>query len=171
MQKMKMRSPTKRNAALNGRDYVSFKNASRAEEIALYYGFTPIELPTVSKADLAQAKDLYETEKPRSLPDENECYLDICPEEKISTLRTYFENNMLSQPQPVSLFAEGHFPTNPSKKNGSEECRYELEMLGSSKSIAEATLIKVSLEILREAGFQNLYIDINSIGDRDSIAR
>ncbi len=156
----------------NRRDYVLFKNASRAEEIALYYGFKPTDIPLITKDDLAQAKHLAESEsKPRSIPEGNQCYFDICPEEKIALLRLYFEKNMQSLPQPVCLFLEGHFGTNPSKKHAHEESRYTLEMLGTSKSIAEATLIKTAVEILRAEGFENLYLDINSIGDRDSIVR
>lgn len=151
---------------------VSFKNASRAEELAIYYGFTPSELPKVTKEDLALAKNIYESDRPKSLPEENQCYFEVCAEEKIALLRSYFEKNMQSLPQPVSLFFEGRFDTHPHGKKGQgEEARFELEILGTTKSIAEATLIKTSMEILKEAGFENLYIDINSIGDKDSISR
>ncbi len=97
-----------------GSNFLSFKNASAAEEIAIYYGFTPIDVPVVRKEDMFQAKEIHEGEmRPRSVPAENECYFDVCPEEKVAILRTYFEKNMHALPQPVCLFFEGHFDSNP----------------------------------------------------------
>ncbi len=165
----------KKNSAkkIQKENLVSYKNVSRAEELAIYYGFTPAELPRVTKEDLSLARDIYETgDRQKRLPEENQCYFDVCAEEKIAILRHYFEKNMQALPQPVCLFFEGRFDTHPHGKKGqNEEARYELEILGTTRSIAEATLIKATMEILKEAGFENLYIDINSIGDKDSISR
>ena len=46
-----------------------------------------------------------------------------------------------------------------------------LEIIGTGKSIAEAILIKAAREILREYGYENTAVEINSIGDKDSVAR
>jgi histidyl-tRNA synthetase len=43
--------------------------------------------------------------------------------------------------------------------------------LGTNKSIAEALLIKASMAILADAGETDLHVEINSIGDKESIAR
>ena len=40
-----------------------------------------------------------------------------------------------------------------------------------NKSIAEAILIQTSLAILREEGYKNLFVEINSVGDKESLAR
>jgi histidyl-tRNA synthetase len=57
------------------------------------------------------------------------------------------------------------------KKSGDKMIRCGLEAIGTSKSVTEATLIKVSLEILKEAGYENLFVEINSLGDKESLAR
>ncbi len=59
---------------------------------------------------------------------------------------------------------------NSIKKSG--YYRYaDLEIIGSSGSIAEATLIQTARAILIEEGYTDTSVEINSIGDRDSIAR
>ncbi|OHA17552.1 MAG: hypothetical protein A2836_03570 [Candidatus Taylorbacteria bacterium RIFCSPHIGHO2_01_FULL_45_63] len=169
-------STEKKSAGKNSKrkapEFITYQNASRAEEAALYYGFSPITIPTVTKDDLSRVREMIEAEsKPRQLPEGEECFLSICPEEKVALIRTYEEKELYREPQPVMLFFAGHFSTNPSRKNASKEKRYGLEILGTTKSIAEAILIKTTIEILKEEGFENLYIDINSIGDKESVMR
>jgi histidyl-tRNA synthetase len=45
--------------------------------------------------------------------------------------------------------------------------QFDLDSLGSDKSIMDALVIKTGMSILEEAGAQNLSIDINSIGDKE----
>ena len=45
---------------------------------------------------------------------------------------------------------------------------FGLEILGCAKAISEATIIQAALAILREQGFNDLYVNINSLGDRES---
>jgi histidyl-tRNA synthetase len=54
---------------------------------------------------------------------------------------------------------------------GKDAVLFALEIIGVSKSIAEALLFKVTTTILNELGFANLSADINSLGDRESIVR
>jgi histidyl-tRNA synthetase len=82
----------------------------------------------------------------------------------------YQEENMHSLSQPVLLYFKE--PFKGSLKKGSDYNRYcDLEVIGNSKSIAEATLIQTAKMILAEEGYKNIGVEINSIGDKDSIAR
>ncbi|MCR4311122.1 MAG: His/Gly/Thr/Pro-type tRNA ligase C-terminal domain-containing protein, partial [Candidatus Taylorbacteria bacterium] len=87
-------------------------------------------------------------------------------------VRMYQEKNWESMPQPVMCYFgtpiihEGSTESLPTK-----ERRISLEILGAQKSIAEALLIKTSVEILKGEGFENLSIHLNSVGDRETIAR
>ncbi|KKU70477.1 MAG: Histidine-tRNA ligase [Parcubacteria group bacterium GW2011_GWA2_47_21] len=143
---------------------IRLKNASVAEEVALYYGFKPARAPAVNRDDLHQAKILRAGE--RRLVDEKTIV--IRPEEQIAILRLYEENNWHKEPQPIFLFFEGKFPGAAEHKNPRTFRRVRLDILGSSKSVCEAIIIKTAIEILIEEGFENLYVDINSIGDKES---
>jgi histidyl-tRNA synthetase len=46
-----------------------------------------------------------------------------------------------------------------------------LEVLGTDRSIAEALLIKTAVSILKDNGYKDFTIEINSIGDKESISK
>jgi histidyl-tRNA synthetase len=90
---------------------------------------------------------------------------------------------MWEWPQPVMLYFKSAFK-NPFggalKKNREgkdakpmkDPRRFaDLEIIGNQKSIAEATLLQTAFTILGEAGYTNLCVDINSIGDRECMQR
>lgn len=51
------------------------------------------------------------------------------------------------------------------------ELVFGLEIIGSTKPIAEAITIRTALTILEELGFENLSVHVNGIGDKESSAR
>jgi len=108
--------------------------------IASHFGFSPIDAPRVSQKDI----DITEDCGPSAA-------------EKAAFLRVYIERNMSAQPHPLAL----------SWKRGRD---YSLELVGFPAGVAEAKLIRASLSILTEEGHKNLVVEINSIGDKDSIA-
>lgn len=150
--------------------YISYENLDKIGEIPMYYGFVPHQSPDIKKVDLDNAKSLLEgdfiedyDEKKESLP--------LHVEEKIALLRKYSEENMQNLSQPVMLYFKEPFKGSI-KRSSSTYHRYcDLEVLGNSKSIAEATLIQTAKTILAEEGYKNICIEINSIGDKDSINR
>jgi histidyl-tRNA synthetase len=144
-----------------------FHNASLAEEVALYYGFTPITAPTLSRDDLQKGKNFRLNRK--KTPSEKST-ISISPEEKIALLKIYEEKGWSREPGPAIIFIDGQFPGNPNYlPPGVKTCH--LDIIGSGKPIAEAIVIKTAMEILSEEGFKDLYVDINSIGDKESVGR
>lgn len=147
-----------------------YKNLDIPAEVALYYGFTPINPPVVNRDDLKKARQITDPElrgkKESDLP------FRFSLEEKVALLRYYNEKKMESLPQPVMLYLgksmDGEVKT---PKGGDKERSVLLEILGTNKSIAEALLIKTSLEILKEESYSDLSIHLNSIGDRDTVSR
>ena len=117
-------------------------------EIALDYGFSVVISPHITSDDISKAKGL------KSFDYYNDA------EEKVSLVRFFDENKIGSETPPAML----HF-----KKPGKEV--YGFEIMGSNRSTSEALLIKTALAILSDLGYKNLYIDVNSIGDRESISR
>ncbi len=147
--------------------FMACENLDKIGEVAVYYGFMPMKSPSVIKADLDAVKDLIEGDY---IDDETEDHghLPLHAEEKIAVIRTYTEQNMQALPQPVMIYFKD--PCKNSKK--SEYPRYaDLEILGTAGPIAEATLIQTARAMLAEEGYTNTSVEINSIGDRDSIVR
>jgi histidyl-tRNA synthetase len=150
--------------------YVSYEHLDKIGEVAVYYGFTPYQSPDIKKSDLDMAKSLLDGDSINN-EEESNIRLPLHVEEKISLIRMFNEKNMQSQLQPLMFYFKE--PFKGSLKKGSQIFhRYcDLEILGNSKSIAEAILIQTAKSILKEEGFDNICVEINSIGDRDSINR
>ncbi len=70
---------------------------------------------------------------------------------------------MVSLPQPVMLLHESESVKERAKHT------VNLEIIGTSRPIAEAMLIKSAISILKDNGHSNFLIEINSIGDKESI--
>lgn len=147
--------------------FIACDNLDKIGEIPVYYGFTPTKSVAITKTDMDYTKDILESD---SIDDETEYHgrLPLHVEEKAALLRTYNEQNMHTLLQPVMLYFKD--PSRGSKK--STYHRYaDLEILGPSGSIAEATLIHVARLMLSEEGYKDTVVEINSTGDRDSIAK
>jgi histidyl-tRNA synthetase len=148
--------------------FISYENLDKIGETSIYYGFTPMKSPSITKSDLDIAKDIMEGD---NIDDETEKHgrLPLHVEEKVALIRSYHELGWYSQAQPVMLYFKDAFRGSV-KKSGYH--RYaDLEIIGQSGSIAEATLIQTTRAILAEEGYTETAVEINSIGDRDSIAR
>ncbi len=135
----------------------------KASEVASYYGFSLIETPTINKGDIQKIKSLLQDETPH-LPRRQAgrgCYFADLPEKMVAVLRFYEEKNMANLPQPVMLCS----------RNRPDGKYLNLEILGCAKAISEATIIQTALAILREQGYRDLYVNINSLGERESANR
>ena len=137
------------------------RHIERPAEVAFYFGFTEISSPSIEKKD----KDSIKWGKRGELNSEKK--EDIYKaEEKARILRLYFED-MKAFPQHYFLFYRKPLSGGSLKKRTSNyECG--LDIIGSSKAVAEALVIQAALSILSEEGFVDLEIIINSIGDKGS---
>jgi histidyl-tRNA synthetase len=145
--------------------FLDLKNIDKSTEAAVYYGFMPIEMPIIEKEDKDKTKTIKEGE-PITIIGSNE-KIENTIEEKSALLRTYFNTNMAIMPQPVMVTYNGFINDGPERNQGKNR-KIGLEIIGSSKSIAEVILIKTALAILEDNGFKNLQVEINSIGDKES---
>ncbi len=145
---------------------------TKALEVALYYGFSPQPPPTISRNDIELSRKSLQSE-PRWVPagEDGTSFLCESVEEKVAIMRTYRDRGMAAWPQPVMLAFDGPIRGARGDKQSTRDFHFHLEIIGTSKSIAEAILAKASYDILREEGFNDLYIDINTVGDKDSAAR
>jgi len=158
----------KQKKATKESKFLDLKNIDKATEAAVYYGFMPIETPKIDKEDKDKTKILKDGE-PIIKIGSNEEIKNIA-EEKATLLRTYFNTNMAIMPQPVMITYNGFINENNERHAGKHR-KLGLEIIGSDKSIAEAILIKTALAVLEDNGLKNLYVEINSIGDKESSSR
>jgi histidyl-tRNA synthetase len=160
---------------ISGDEYWRQKGAiEKAEDVALYYGFSPLEIPMVEytsnyvrgvgeQTDVV-AKELF------AMKTKGGDNISLRPEFTAGVMRAYIENGWGSMPQPIMVYNFGPVfrHDKPQKGRYREFKQFNLEMLGTDKSIADAMVIKTSVAILEEMGIQNVIVEINSIGDKES---
>lgn len=129
----------------------------RALWVGAHFGFSPIMSPKVTPADVEAVKDCFDDE---ALTDEEKKLFD--PSEKAAFLRMYQEHGMNAHPHPLAVCYK-----KAGIKKGSE---YVYEMIGFGNGTAEALLIRTALSVLTEEGYQSLTVELNSMGDKESIA-
>ncbi|MBI5799060.1 MAG: histidine--tRNA ligase [Candidatus Yonathbacteria bacterium] len=144
----------------------------KASEIALYYGFRPIETPILEReavftSSLGVGTDIRDKEM-YTLKTKGGDHLVMRPEGTAGIMRAYIENGMQALPQPVMFYNYGPYfrHERPQKGRLRELRQFGIEILGTPKSIADALVIRTMTLILDEAGFKNISVEINSIGDK-----
>lgn len=155
-------------------EYYSFQGFfEKAQEVAVYYGFKPIETPILEHTEvftsgIGEGTDIVDKEM-YTLKTKGGDHLALKPEHTASLMRSYIEKGMQNLPQPVMFYQYGPVfrHDNPQRGRYREFYQFDLDSLGSDKSIMDALVIKVGMSILEEAGAQNLSVDINSIGDKE----
>ena len=145
----------------------------KAQEVAVYYGFKPLDTPCLEKEELfvrgvGENTDIIDKEiyNFKTKGGDKVC---LRPEWTASVMRSYLENGMMNLPQPVMLYSYGNVwrHDNPQKGRLREIKQFNLEIIGSEKSICEAIVIQTSVNILKEYGLKDIVVDINSLGNKD----
>lgn len=160
---------------LTGELYYQYQGMfEKAQEVAMYYGFAPIETPTLERLDVftsahAEGTDIIDKEM-YAFSVKGSDKVAMRPEYTASIMRAYMENGMQNLPQPVMLYSYGPLfrHENPQKGRLREFRQFDLEIIGTQKSIADALVIRTLYDILEEFGFKDLVVDINSMGDKET---
>lgn len=132
--------------------------------VSMYYGFTPVKAPEVSKDDATRARPI----ALRSLPEHPSRPL-FTPEEKVALVRSYLDNGLHALPQPVMLHYKR--PFGATGRKNPRETHLGLDIIGAPHPTAEALVIQTACAILSDEGFGPLVVELNSVGDKDSMAR
>ena len=145
----------------------------KAQEIAVYYGFNPIDTPIaeheeVFTSSIGIGTDIIDKEM-YVLKTKGGDHLALRPEHTAGLMRSYIEHGMQTLPQPVLFYNYGPVfrHDNPQKGRYRQFWQFDMDAIGSEKSILDALVIKTAWTILEEAGAPNLSVDINSIGDKE----
>lgn len=162
---------------IRNENYYQFQGMfEKAQEISEYYGFKPIETPTIERASIyekaiGENTDIVEKEMYRFSIKGSDAVA-LRPEYTAGIVRAYIEGGMVAEPQPVMLYSYG--PTfrheKPQLGRYREFRQFNLEILGSDKAIADALVIKTVYDILSDYGFKDIIVDINSMGDLENRA-
>ncbi|MEK7564293.1 MAG: histidine--tRNA ligase [Patescibacteria group bacterium] len=159
---------------LMNEEYYAFQGFfEKAQEIAVYYGFKPISTHLIENEEIfttsiGEGTDIIDKEMYR-LKTKSDEHLALLPEHTAPSMRAYIEHGMQSMPQPVMLYHYGPVFRHDKPQRGRyrQFWQFDVDSLGSEKSIMDATIIKMCMIILEEAGASNLSIDVNSIGDKE----
>jgi len=145
----------------------------KASEIALYYGFQPIQTPLIEREEaflrtVGEYTDIVQKET-YTFRTKGGDRLILRPEGTAGVMRAYIEHGMHTLPQPVMLFYYGPFfrHENPQRGRQRQFQQFGIEVLGIDKSVADAITIRVLLTILEEAGLKDIIVEINSLGDKE----
>jgi histidyl-tRNA synthetase len=157
-----------------GDEYYAYQGFfEKAAEVAIYYGFTPIDTPMLEQESLfsassGESSDIVSKEM-YTLRTKGGDQLALRPEVTAPIMRAYLENGLQSLPQPVMLYFYGPVFRHDKPQRGRyrQFWQFDLESIGTAKSIADAMIIKLTLLILEEAGLKDLVVEINSIGDKE----
>ncbi len=171
-----LRSP-KGTRDIIGEEFYAYQGLfEKIQEVAVYYGFQPIQTPILEAEDVflrgvGEHTDIAEKEM-YNLKTKGGDHLVMRPEGTAAIMRAYMEHGMGSLPQPVMLYNYGSFfrHENPQKGRLREFRQFGFEILGTGKSIADAIVIRTIIDALEEIGLTNLCVEINSIGDAESRA-
>lgn len=158
-----------------GDEYYKYQGFfEKASEVAIYYGFQPIEVPVLEREEVFLSTNSEDTDlvgkEMYTLKTKSGDKLALRPELTAPVMRAYLEHGMQSQPQPVKFYYYGSAfrHDNPQRGRYREFKQFGMEMIGAQKSIGDAMIIYLTAMILKESGLTNIMIDINSIGDKES---
>jgi len=145
----------------------------KAQEVAIYYGFKPIDTPLLEHEEIfttsiGEGTDIVDKEM-YTLKTKGGDHLALRPEHTAPLMRAYIEQGMQTMPQPVMFYQYGPVFRHDKPQRGRyrQFWQFDLDALGNEKSIMDALVIKAGMTILEEAGASNLSVEINSIGDKE----
>ena len=144
---------------------------THAFDLANTFGFKRIDTPTFESTDLFLRGIGLETDivtkETYSFTDRGENNITLQPEGTASVCRSYIENGMFNQAQPIKLY---YFTSifryeRPQSGRLREHHQFGIETIGSHDPELDAEIISFAWTLLKKIGLTNVDLSINSIGD------
>jgi histidyl-tRNA synthetase len=149
--------------------YLKIKNLMT--DFSLVNGFKYLETPVIEDIkvftlSLGQTSDVVEKEMFILKGKEKGINYVLRPEGTAAVVRAYFENGMISWPQPVSLFyiAKMYRKERPQHGRFREHTQWGLEILNTEDAFADFFVIFSFYMFLNQIKIKNLNIKLNSLG-------
>ncbi|MEK7664801.1 MAG: histidine--tRNA ligase [Patescibacteria group bacterium] len=173
MNKLKIQSLTGMHDILP-EDQPYFQKVQKSvENITGYYGFQKIDTPILEQAEVflkgtGTGTDIIEKEM-YTFRTKGGDLVALRPEYTSSIARSYIEHGMHNLPQPVKLWYYGPCFRHERPQAGRYRQFYQFgfEALGEKNPSIDGQVIQMSYDILKDLGFKNLMIEVNSIGDTE----
>ena len=155
-------------------DQVYFKKFNKSiEGVSHYYGFNRIDVPVLEQAEVfikgtGQGTDIVEKEM-YSFRTKGGDLVSLRPEFTPGIVRSYIEHGMYNLPQPVKLWTSGPCFRHERPQAGRyrQFTQFSLEVLGDKSPSIDGQIIQMSFDILKDLGFKDINIEVNSIGDQE----
>jgi len=155
-------------------DQVYFRRIQKVvESVTGSYTFEKIETPILEFTEIFQkavgedtdivGKEMY-TFRTRGGD-----MVSLRPEGTSAVMRSYLEHGMHNLPQPVKLWYIGPFfrYERPQAGRFRQFHQFGFEAIGEANPSIDSQIIQMSYDTLKELGFKNLTIQVNSIGDSE----
>jgi histidyl-tRNA synthetase len=144
-----------------------------AADLTARYGYRPIETPLFEQAavferGIGEVTDVIEKElfllAPREEDGERWA---LRPEPTAGIVRAYVQHGMKTWPQPVKLTMIGPMfrYDRPQAGRYRQFWQFDVEAIGEVGPAVDAEIIELAARFYREAGLENVVIQLNSIGD------
>ncbi len=139
----------------------------KARKILLRYGYGFITTPTFEATELfvrsvGEATDIVEKEM-YTFTDRGGRSLTLRPEGTAGVVRAYLENHMIP-PVKLAYYENVFRAERPQKGRLREFWQIGVEFIGAGDPLADAETIELGLTLLKEFGFKELKLELNSIG-------
>lgn len=155
-------------------DQIYFKRILKVvESVANSYTFEKIETPILEFAEVFEkavgddtdivGKEMY------TFRTKGNDLVALRPEGTAPVMRSYLEHGMHNLPQPVKLWYQGPFfrYERPQAGRFRQFHQFGFEAIGDQSPSIDGQIIQMSYDVLKELGFKNLTIQVNSIGDSE----
>jgi len=133
-----------------------------------FYGYSKIETPIIEYTELVlggMLKAESENKKQFFLVDKNgEKSIIMRPELISGIVRSYFENKMQNQNQPVKMYALGQVFCDKVENMFSQYHQLSLEAIGDQSPIVDVEMINTIKKLLEEFKINNIIFEVNNIG-------
>jgi len=153
-------------------DQVYFRRVQKVvESVAGSYSFEKIETPILEYTEVFQKAIGDETDiigkEMYTFRTKGGDMVSLRPEGTAAIMRSYLENGMHNKPQPVKLWYQGPFfrYERPQAGRFRQFHQYGFEAIGDASPSIDSQIIQMSYDVLKELGFKNISIEVNSIGD------
>ncbi len=141
------------------------------KDAANFYDYKKIETPILEQTQLFEKgtgafTDIVEKQM-YSLRTRGGDHLTLRPEYTPSVVRAYVQHGMQSLPKPIKLwyFGPAFRYERPQAGRYRQFYQFGFENLGVQDAVVDAGVIQIFYNILKELGFNQLIVEVNSIGD------
>jgi histidyl-tRNA synthetase len=138
------------------------------------FGYNEIRTPVLEPLELfvrgiGEATDIVEKEM-YSFQDKGGANLALRPEGTASAIRAYIQHNIQAQQPQTKWFYIGPMfrRERPAKGRYRQFFQAGAELIGTESPVADAEIIEMTVQFIRDVGLKDVIVQLNSLGDADS---